>query len=185
MKYSTIPQALLNGGRIRLIPPALKRAKEMHALICNFDLTHKEFLTWANQNISLEETYLNMQKAKINFKLGTSEYKFLIIEKGSQLLVGCISLFIRNPSIPSFEIGYWIGSNSRGNGYAAEACGLIRKIATTRLKAKRVEIKTARRNVRSIKVAERCGFQLEMVIPNARFDNAGVMDDTCIYAYPM
>ncbi|MGY2228833.1 GNAT family N-acetyltransferase [Pseudomonas tolaasii] len=44
--------------------------------------------------------------------------------------------------------------------------------------AKHIELTTARRNTRSIKVAERCGFIREAVLSNTRIDKAGVVDDT-------
>ncbi|MEB0105536.1 GNAT family protein [Pseudomonas sp. MH9.3] len=49
--------------------------------------------------------------------------------------------------------------------------------------AKRIDLTTARRNTRSINVAERCGFECEAVLSNARIDNAGVVDDTCVYVF--
>ncbi|WP_017254484.1 GNAT family N-acetyltransferase [Pseudomonas tolaasii] len=49
--------------------------------------------------------------------------------------------------------------------------------------AKRIELTTAGRNTRSIKVAGRCGFIREAVLSNTRIDKAGVVDDTCVYVF--
>jgi len=183
MKCSDIPAALLRGPRLHLAAPALERVEDMHRLILAFSQPHSEFLVWANGNPRLEDARANMQTAVDNFSADQNEYKFLIIENSSDALVGCISLFIRDISIPHLELGYWVGSDSMGKGYASEACALVRDIAAEYFHAKRIELTTAGRNLGSIKVAERCGFEREAVLANARRDKAGVLDDTCVYVF--
>lgn len=183
MTYSDIPNALLCGPATYLVPPTLERAQEMHTLILGFTQTHLKHLSWANENISLHDTYTNMKIALENFNTDNIEYKFLIIHSTSHKLLGCVSLFIHDLRIPYLEIGYWIGSDSMGKGYASEACALVRDIAVKFFNANRIELTTARRNTRSIRVAERCGFTCEAVLSNARIDDTGLMDDTCIYVF--
>lgn len=183
MKLSDIPAGLLTGPRLRLIAPTLERADQMHHLVCNFRQPHTEFLAWANGQSRLKDTRDNLKSAVDNFIADKNEYTFLIVENSSDALVGCISLFIHDLRIPYLEIGYWIASDRMGKGYASEACALVRDIAVQFFKAKRIELTTARRNIRSIRVAERCGFICEAVLANARIDKAGVVDDTCVYVY--
>ncbi len=183
MKLSDIPAGLLRGTRLHLAAPALDSVPAMHRLISDFSQPHAEFLIWANGTASLEDARVNMQTAVDNFSADKNEYKFLIIENSSDALVGCISLFIHDLRIPYLEIGYWIGSASMGKGYASEACALVRDIAVEFFNAKRIALTTAARNTRSIRVAERCGFECEAVLSNARIDKAGVVDDTCVYVF--
>ncbi len=170
--------------RIHLIPPSAVRVDEMHTLIANFGQLHSQFLDWVGNPPSPEKTSHNMQVAIKNFSEGKEEYKFLIVDNQTENLLGCISLFIRNPLIPFFEIGYWLGNGAMGKGFATEACALIKTIALDFFNAKRLEIRTAKRNTRSIRVAERAGFQLEAILVNERIDKNGELDDTCIYVCP-
>ena len=183
MKLSDIPAGLLRSTRLHLAAPTLDRVSDMHDLISDFSQPHIDFLLWANGSPRLEDARANMQIAVDNFSADQNEYKFLIIENSSDALVGCISLFIRDMSIPYLEIGYWVGSNSMGKGYASEACALVRDIAVEYFHAKRLELTTAGRNLRSINVAERCGFKREALLTNARRDKSGVVDDTCVYVF--
>ena len=183
MTYSDIPQILLHTDTIYLAPPTIDRAQEVHTLIQGFTQPHFEFLSWTNKTISLDDTYLNMKTAIKNFETNNTEYKFLIINKHSEDLLGCASLFIRQLRIPYFEVGYWIGSENMGRGYASAACTLIRDIAADFLGAKRIELKTARRNIYSIRVAQRAGFECEAILRDSRVDNAEVVDDTCVYVF--
>ena len=181
MRLSDIPAGLLRSSRLHLTAPALERAEAMHGLISDFSQPHTDFLVWANGSSTLENARANMQTALDDFNADRNEYRFLIIENGSGALVGCISLMIHDLRIPYLEIGYWIASHCMGKGYASEACALVRDIALEHFNAKRIELTTAGRNTRSIKVAERCGFIREAVLSNTRIDKAGVVDDTCVY----
>ena len=183
MNITDLPGEYLNGKKIHLLVPDLSRSQEMHQLIVNFSNLHREFLTWADDNSSEETVFSNMSIASKNFSEDRDEYKFLIINNHTNQLVGCISLFIRHAQIPYFEIGYWLSTQAMGYGFITEACILVRDLAYHHLKSKRLEIRMARRNIRSSKLAERCGFYCEEILKNNRIDGFGCLDDTCIYIY--
>ncbi|AXF76934.1 GNAT family N-acetyltransferase [Erwinia tracheiphila] len=124
-----------------------------------------------------------MAEAVENFHHDRHEYKFLIIDNHSDSLLGCISLFIRHPEIPHFEIGYWLATGATGRGIMSSACRMITEMASVFLKARCLDIRTAKRNIRSQAVARRCGFRLEATLINDRLDSMGRVDDTCIYIY--
>lgn len=75
--------------------------------------------------------------------------------------VGRISYFNVNPRNRSAEIGYLIGPDHRGKGYASEAVTLLLKHLFNDLKMNRVHAQTGAFNVSSIALLERHGFQLE------------------------
>lgn len=58
-----------------------------------------------------------------------------------------------------FEIGYWIRTSAEGQGYVTEAVRRLAAFAFEELDAQVLRIKCAPGNVRSIAVAERCGFK--------------------------
>jgi RimJ/RimL family protein N-acetyltransferase len=69
-----------------------------------------------------------------------------------------------------------------GKGYATEAVEALVQLAFGHLGAKRLELVTDWENVRSRKLAERCGFVLEGVLHNERRAPDGTLRDTCLYA---
>ncbi|MFZ4214703.1 GNAT family N-acetyltransferase [Pantoea endophytica] len=178
-----IPANFLKNERINLIAPDLGRAKEMQQKINEFSSLHHEFLLWSPGFHSLDSIQKHLTDSAENFLNDRDEYKFLIIDLKTDELLGCISLFIRNRNIPYYEIGYWLAADVMGKGLMTEACKLITILAADFLHAKRIEIRTAGRNVRSQTVALRCGFKLEAIFANERLDSAGTIDDTFIYKY--
>lgn len=58
----------------------------------------------------------------------------------------------------------------------------ITEFAVTHLAANRIEIRCDHRNVRSQRVAERCGFQREGTLRNQGVDTSGELTDICLYA---
>lgn len=183
MHIDEIPDYFLQHHRFYLIAPALSYVEKMQRNLNEFNSLHHEFLLWSPGFHSLESVEKNMVDSAEKFLNDREEYKFLIIERESDELLGCISLFIRNHSIPYFEIGYWLASNVMGKGVMSEACKLITNLASNYFHAKRIEIRTAGRNVRSQSVALKCGFKLEAILANERLDSAGMIDDTFIYRY--
>jgi len=59
------------------------------------------------------------------------------------------------------EIGYWLGAEFRGQGYATEAVELLLRTAFTRLGLHRIEARVFPRNRASRRLARRCGFHFE------------------------
>ncbi|MEN4522757.1 GNAT family N-acetyltransferase [Pantoea agglomerans] len=183
MHIDEIPAYFLQGDRICLTAPDLNRTEEMQRKLNDFSPFHHEFLLWSPGLHSVSSVRKNMLDAADNFLNNRDEYKFLIINRTSDELSGCISLFIRNRAIPYYEIGYWLATDAMGKGIMPEACKLATKIASDFFNAKRIEIRTARRNVRSQSVALKCGFRPEAILASDRLDSAGVIDDTFIYTY--
>ncbi|QGY30389.1 GNAT family N-acetyltransferase [Pantoea cypripedii] len=183
MKITDLPSEYLLGKKIKLVAPDVNRSHEMFRLILDFSAAHREFLDWVDNFCSDETVLENMNIASEDFSDDRGEYKFLIINNTSDQLVGCVSLFIRHYEIPYFEIGYWLSTKAMGRGYTTEACILVRDLAYNFLNAKRLEIRMAGRNIRSRRIAERCGFLREAVLRNNRIDGFGNVDDTYIYTY--
>ena len=98
-----------------------------------------------------------------------------------QLLVGSISLHVRDVSVPYYEIGYWVRQSAAGKGYITEAVLLLADYAFIHLHAARLEIRTAASNEKSRAVAERAGFRLEATLKNA-CRSQGHLDDTLVYS---
>lgn len=183
MNIDVIPAYFLRNENLYLTAPDLRRVEEMQRKLNEFSPLHHEFLLWSPGYHSFAVVQENMVNSSDNFLNDREEYKFLIIGHKQDELLGCISLFIRDRAVPFFEIGYWLSTDVMGKGIMTEACKLVTHLASDFFHAKRIEIRTARRNVRSQSVALKCGFKLEAILANERLDSAGVIDDTFIYKY--
>ncbi|GEA60964.1 hypothetical protein VCO01S_21570 [Vibrio comitans NBRC 102076] len=78
-------------------------------------------------------------------------------------------------------IGYWLRSDSVGKGFISEAVAKLEEYAFDELNAKRLEIRVAQSNIKSRKVAERCGYELEANLRNERRLPSGKLDNTLVY----
>lgn len=180
---SDIPECFIKDGQLPLCAPTADRAVQMHRMLNQFSDMHPMFLVWSSGEHSLESVQRNMAEAADNFLHDRNEYRFLIINHDDDALLGCISLFIVNPDIPHFEIGYWLAADATGRGVMTAACRRVASLASGFLNAKRIDIRTAGRNVQSQAVALRCGFRLEATLMNHRLDGRRIIDNTCIYIY--
>lgn len=77
-------------------------------------------------------------------------------------LIGTINLFaVMRGSIQSAFVGYFLDNKHNGRGYTTEAVKLIVKYAFEELKLHRVEAGVMPRNIGSIRVLEKAGFEKE------------------------
>lgn len=124
------------------------------------------------------ESVANADQAMVNFENFEGELRFSIFEKESNIVIGAIGLIIVDKDIPYFETGYWLRTSSVGNGYITEAVKLVEEYAFKELKAKRVEIKTSDKNVKSYSAAERSGYLYEGKLINHRKLPSGEIGNT-------
>jgi RimJ/RimL family protein N-acetyltransferase len=81
--------------------------------------------------------------------------------KDTQEFVAQVYVGVVNWALPEFEIGYFADVDYEGNGYVTEAVKGALGFIFDRLGAHRVRLECDDTNLRSIGVAERCGFTLE------------------------
>ena len=80
-------------------------------------------------------------------------------EFAAQIYVGVV-----NRTLPEFEIGYIADVEHEGKGYVTEAVRGVLRTLFTQLGAHRVRLECDETNLRSLRVAERCGFVREGLI---------------------
>ncbi len=144
----------------------------------------REFLAslpWAAgvQSVQLSEIYC--RNAHFSF-IARQDMPFLIFERSTSMLVGCVGLHRPDWHTPKVELGYWCRSTRAGNGFMTEAVLALLQVAEKNLAAARVELRTDASNLRSRALAERCGFVLEGVLRCERRAPDGQLRDTCMYA---
>lgn len=84
-----------------------------------------------------------------------------IFLKETKEFVGQLFIGVSNIDLPEFAIGYFADLNHEGKGYISEAVKAALQVLFKDLKALKVRIHCNDTNLRSKKLAERCGFKLE------------------------
>lgn len=103
------------------------------------------------------------------------EFAFLIFERDSPRLTGCIWLNEINLAALSANLGYWLRTGCGGQGFAAEAAGAVVNWAF-RAGFERIEIVTAVGNLRSQRLCERLGARAEGLAPGRLRVGSDVQD---------
>jgi len=179
---NSIPYPLeLRTKRLLIRSPSVEDAPALREAIAEtFDLL-KVWMPWADHVPDPAEMEENCARAAQDFKDG-KDFRLHLLLRDSGELIGASGLHRFDWTIPKFEIGYWVRSSQSGRGYITEAVAEITRFAFEELDARRVEIRTSTKNVRSWRVPDRLGFALEGILRNEARDPDGALRDTKIYA---
>jgi len=110
------------------------------------------------------------------------KYRFIgVFLKDGDDFVAQIYLGKTNNDLPEFEIGYIADVDHEGNGYVTEAVSVIVKELFEKVGAHRIQIETDDTNLRSIGVAERCGFVREGHLRENKLNPDGSHTGTLIF----
>lgn len=155
-----LPPTELFGQRIRLRKPLVSDAARV------FDLVSKDrsrlgmFLPWVRHVQSLEDE-INWIKGCHRCWASFTEFSYVICQGvGPRALLGGIGIHTISWEHDRAELGYWIAREAEGQGYVAEAVGLLER-ALADMGFHRVQISCRSDNLRSIHVAERAGYHRE------------------------
>ena len=170
----------MESERIRLVAPSMDLVADAQYAIKESETELSEYLTWVQE--SLQNPEKNMQTATENHNEFRNEVRFYILNAKNSKLIGAIGLLIRDINVPFIELGYWIRKTETGKGYAVEAVKLLEEYAFSDLRAKRLEIRSAKSNAKSRAVAVRCGYLFEAELVNERRLPAGDLTNTIVYA---
>ncbi|ASP38861.1 GNAT family N-acetyltransferase [Bacterioplanes sanyensis] len=176
-----LQQEVLIGERIELRPPEEQWLDDLWAAVESSRAELGQFLDWVPLITSRSAVADNLAIAIDNFVQDKNERRYFIYCQNTQQFLGLIGLHIRDPSVPFYEIGYWLITSAYGRGFMTEAVNLLSDYALQHRQAKRVEIRTAASNASSIRVAERCGYEQEALLKNHRRLPNGQLDHTVIF----
>jgi RimJ/RimL family protein N-acetyltransferase len=174
----------LETDRLLLRPPRRGDGRALNEAVCASQAELAPWMPWAATLPSVDESEAHCRRQHARFLLREDLVLliFLRTAEGAGELVGATGLHRIDWHLRKFEIGYWRRSGREGSGLLTEAVRAVARLAVDVLDARRVEIRTDDRNVRSWKLAERAGFTLEALL---RFDSvtpAGAPRSTRIYA---
>jgi ribosomal-protein-serine acetyltransferase len=172
--------------RILLRPPQLGDGVALNeAVLESFD-NIRHTMPWAKEKPSLEESEEFVRQSAANWILKKDEEPYLplfIFDKQNNNFIGATGFHYIAWEVPCLETGYWIRNQCSGQGYMTEAVNAITQYAIKQLQMKRVAITCDIDNVRSRKIPERLGFQLEATLKANRIKPiTGDVSDTLIFA---
>ena len=101
-----------------------------------------------------------MHRAERERKAGQS-LGLQIVRRSDGELLGGVGVYQLEESAGRAEVGYWLGHEHWGQGYATEAVNLLVRVAFARLGIHRVEARVYPWNGASCRVVRRCGFRYE------------------------
>ena len=167
--------------RLTLRAPLPGDGAELNTAVRETSEDLQVWMPWAQKMPTLEESEERIRRARCDF-LARKDLWLLLFLKDTNTLVGGSGLHRINWEVPKFEIGYWCRKRFHGQGYITESTEAITTFAFEALEAKRVEIRCDSTNVRSIKIPERLGFELEGTLRNNLLSPSGELRDTLVFA---
>lgn len=173
----------IDTARLTLRPPRAGDGAAVMEAVCDSLVALRQWpanLPWAVPEPTLESFETFCRRAEAQFVL-RADFTFLIRHRTEDRLVGACGLHRFDWLARRFEIGYWGHTPSLGHGYLSEAVSAIRDLALHTLHARRLEIVTNARNLRSRALAERCGFVLEHLRPQNTPEHGGDAGEAAVY----
>ena len=166
---------MLTDGVVTLTPPQLTDAEAMTATVRASLETLAVWMPWATPDYSATNSRQWLEEVAI-----ANTYSFVIRDPANTIIGSCglqrIDGFNR-----CIELGYWIGRDHTGHGYATRAARLAIAYAFEDLGFHRVEILISVHNQPSQRVAERLDAHLDATLPE-RILNHGNWHDAYLYS---
>ena len=167
--------------RLTIRSPLPGDGAELQAAVAETIEDLRLWMPWADHVPTVEEEEAEVRRARARFLTREDLWLFLFL-KDTHTLIGSSGFHRIDWNVPRLEIGYWVRRRFRGRGYISEAVRGITRFAFDALGARRVEIRCDSQNVRSRRVAERAGYDLEATLRNHSLAAAdGSLRDTLIY----
>jgi len=123
------------------------------------------WMSWAHEGYSEEENRKWLEAQPKGWEEGT-DYTFAITDARDGSYIGGCGLTHFNPAYRLANLGYWVRSDRRGNGFAGRAARLVARFGFEQLNLIRAEIVVAAGNTASLRVAEKAGARREGILRN-------------------
>jgi ribosomal-protein-serine acetyltransferase len=153
----TLDRAPLRTDRLVLEPIGTEHTDALWAATEASLRELERWMLWAVGG-TREGTEAFTAEAERDWEEGTA-FHFSIFQDGQ--LVGALGLETRAPVNRIGEVGYWIGTDRSGRGYATEAGSAVVAFGFRDLGLYRLELRAGVENVASQRVAEKLGFRRE------------------------
>ena len=140
----------------------------------------KIWMPWAqSEPSSLESKQELLKKFEQEF-LENIDYTFGIFNKQENVLIGSTGLHTRIGA-DAREIGYWINSKYANQGYATESTQALIKVGFEHHAVNTIEIHCDPKNVTSLKIPKKLGFDLVDTLQNNTTSPEGEPRNTMVW----
>ena len=177
--YPDVPEQL-ETERFIIRPPTVEDVPAIYAAVIESLEELKPWMPWAS-GYTLDGCEANTRAAIAKF-ITREDLRYHFHDKTTGELVANSGLHAADWQVPKFEVGYWCRTSKQGQGYVTEGVRALSEMAFEDLGTVRLELQCDERNLKSIAVAERCGYGLEGI---RKFDSRttdGTLTSTRIYA---
>ncbi|MBP9777843.1 MAG: GNAT family N-acetyltransferase [Rickettsiaceae bacterium] len=172
--------------RLLLRPPQLGDGTALNAAVVESFDNIKQTMPWAKEKPSLEESEEFVRQSAANWILKKNEEPYLplfIFSKEDNSFIGATGFHHIAWEVPCLETGYWISNKYASQGYMTEAINAITRYAIKYLQVKRIVITCDSNNIRSKKIPEKLGYELEAILKANRIKpTTGEISDTLVFA---
>ena len=167
----------------RPYPASFKLAEEIFAKVEDSRATLRLWLPWVDKTLRVEDEFINyLHSYCIDCWEHKTGFPYIIRLKETNELIGSIDLMSVNEQRQSGEFGYYLFDSAVGFGYMQEAIKCLEEKAFE-LGLNRIVIKNDTKNTRSVNVAKRCGYHLDGVMRQDRWnDVTQTLRDTNVFS---
>lgn len=143
--------------------------------------TLKPWMPFAQSEPTDEKMEEHCRKSFAEFVARTN-FTLSIYDRQGSSFIGSTGLHKPNWDVPAFHLGYWIHKDFEGKGFIQESTNALTRYAFEVLRARRLEIRCDSRNLRSLAVMKKLGFNQEGVLRNDDVGADGSIRDTIVTA---
>jgi len=168
------PQKLYQTERLSFQARSLNHADKLFSLVDRSREHLKPWMPWAEATLTIGDSRKYLENTLAWWDRFTV-FDFSVFEIRSGKMVGSFGLHTLNWEYKTCELGYWLGHDFQGLGYASECVKLGEQIAFE-LGFHRVLIISDRLNKRSQRVARRNSYKLEATQIDHCIDRGNLRD---------
>ncbi|MBQ3696027.1 MAG: GNAT family N-acetyltransferase [Alphaproteobacteria bacterium] len=156
---------------LRPHPATFELAKEIFAKVELSRNTLRDWLPWVDGTKTAEDEFSGwlINWCKKHWEEGKG-FAYVIRGKENNELLGAIDLMEYDETNKSALIGYWLSDDAVGHGYMTEAVRAVESQGF-KLGLNRIIITNDVENIRSANVPKRCGYHLDGVMRQDRWDD--------------
>jgi ribosomal-protein-serine acetyltransferase len=165
LKRGNLLSQEVSDGTVLLRPFRLEDAQETFTAVRESLPDLMPWMSWAYDDYSLNDTREFIRITRARWQEGTL-FAFAITDARSGLVLGGCSLSHIHPVYHLCNLGYWVRSSRRGQGFAGQATLLAARYAFEKVGLARVEIVIAPGNEASLHVAQKVGAHYEGMLRN-------------------
>lgn len=164
---------LIETQRLKLIKPkpTFALANEIWEVVNLSRKNLRRWLPWVDGTLTPEDEFASFLNGYcVTNWQKRSGFPYIIRLKENGEFVGCVDLMHVDDTHKTGEIGYWLGDAAVGHGYIQEAVLALEKAGFAG-GLNRIVILNDTRNSRSVNVAVRCGYHLDGIMRQDRWNN--------------